>query len=99
MIGDSRGLLDCERLVVGKEGAGTGDVYLGVLVGAAANRVIGPLIQQRFAVQYELDARVLVFGVEAAQAFAGHNDRYRNVILHLHLVSWVKIGSQLVNAP
>ncbi len=59
MPGDFGGLLDGERLVVGKERAGAGDIGFGLLVGAAMNGVVRALEQQRLAIDDQLDAGIV----------------------------------------
>ncbi len=56
---------------------GLGDVGLGLLIGAAMNRFVGTLEEQRLAIQDQLDAGIAKFGVEVAEALARAGRRKR----------------------
>ena len=68
--GDSRSLIERERLVIRQERAGAGDIRLRLLVGAAMNGVVRTLEEKGFAIEHQLDAGIAEFRIQAAEAFA-----------------------------
>ena len=89
---DFGGLLDVQRLVVAQEGSGAGDIGFRLFIRAAMNRIVRTLKEQRFTIHNELDARIAIFGVEAAQALTRQHDRRGNIVFYLHFVGGMKIG-------
>ena len=60
-----------QRLVIGKERIGTGDVGFRLPVHAAMDRVVRPLEQQSLAIAHQLDAGIVVLGIQIVQSGRG----------------------------